>query len=170
MTARDLDDRPPDADPVGPESAPPAAARPPAARREQVVVPRWIQLVTLPLAVLGAWALARAAGGVLLLFIVAGLIALLLNPFVTVLRRLGLPRGVSVLIVFLCLIVVLGGVVALLVNPIADQVSSIQHHVPGYVRDANHSLEDFQRWLDDRGIGVQIADQGRTAVETIGDR
>ena len=36
---------------------------------------------------------ARAAGPVLLLFIVAGLIALLLNPFVTLLRRARFPRG-----------------------------------------------------------------------------
>ena len=48
--------------------------------RQTVVVPRWVQLVALPLLVLGAWATARAAGAVLLLFIVATLIALLLNP------------------------------------------------------------------------------------------
>ena len=39
----------------------------------RVVVPRWIQLVALPLAVLAAWALAKAAGKVLLLFIIAAL-------------------------------------------------------------------------------------------------
>src|SRR3954451_7944264 len=112
MSARDSDDRPPgsappDADPT----APPPADAPPT-RAQQVVVPRWIQLVALPLAVLGAWALARAAGGVLLLFIVAALIALLLNPFVTLLRKARFPRGVAVLTVFLCLIVVVGGVIA----------------------------------------------------------
>ena len=137
---------------------------------EPVVVPRWIQLVALPLIVLGAWALARAAGGVLLLFTVAGLVALLLNPFVTLLRRMGLPRGLSVVIVFLSLIVVLSGIVALVANPIADQVSEIQRNVPSYVRDANRSLADAQRWLDNRGIDLKIADQGRTAVQTIGDR
>src|SRR4051794_35474508 len=170
MTVHDREDQPedgppPEADPTVdlPEEDPPAAV-------ERVVVPRWIQLVALPLAVLGAWALARAAGGVLLLFIVAALIALLLNPFVTLLRKARFPRGVAVLTVFLCLIVVVGGVIALLANPIADQVSSIQRNVPGYVRDANRSLADFQDWLDNRGIDVQIADQGRTAVQTIGDR
>ena len=42
------------------------------------------------------WALARAAGPVLLIFIIAGLIALLLNPFVTLLRRAHFPRGAAV--------------------------------------------------------------------------
>ena len=49
---------------------------------EPVVVPRWIQLVLLPLAIIAAWEILRAAGPVLLLFVIAGLIALLLNPAV----------------------------------------------------------------------------------------
>src|SRR3954453_20016935 len=52
------------------------------ARVEPVLVPRWVQLVMLPLAVVGAYLLLKAAGSVLLLFIIAGLIALLLTPLV----------------------------------------------------------------------------------------
>src|SRR3954452_7861888 len=101
------DSLPPDVQPhEEPAPVPPA---PPAV--EQVVVPRWVQLVALPLMVLGAWALARAAGGVLLLFVVSSLIALLLNPFVTLLRRARFPRGVAVLTVFLCLFVIVGGTI-----------------------------------------------------------
>ena len=134
------------------------------------MVPRWVQLVLLPLAVLGAYGLARAAGAVLLLFIIAGLIALLLNPFVTVLRRRGLPRGLSVLLVFLLLLTVLTGIGVLLSAPIADQVSAIQRNVPDYVDDANATLENVQEFFDDNGIGVQIAEQGETALETLGAR
>jgi predicted PurR-regulated permease PerM len=150
-----------------PTDAPPPE---PPARAEPVVVPFWLQLVLLPLAVLGAWATAVAAGPVLLLFVIAGLIALLLNPLVTILRRRRLPRGVAVLVVFLGLIAALSGTIALLANPIADQVSSFQRNVPGFVDDANSSLADLEAWLQDRGLDVQIADQGRTAVQTIGDR
>ena len=49
---------------------------------ERIPVPRWVQLVMLPLAVLGLWAVLNAAGPVLLLFIIGGIVALLLNPFV----------------------------------------------------------------------------------------
>jgi len=155
---------PPDVEPTAaPTPVPPAATAP-------VVVPRWVQLVALPLAVLGAYSVLQAAGVVLLLFIIAGLVALLLNPFVSLLRRLGLPRGLSVLLVFLALLTVLAGAGAVLANPIADQVSSIQENVPTYVRDANRTLGDVQAFFDDNGISVQIADQGRTALETLGDR
>ncbi len=43
-----------------------ASAEPP-----RVVVPRWVQLVLLPISLLALWALARAAGKVLLVFVVA---------------------------------------------------------------------------------------------------
>ena len=42
--------------------------------------PRWIQAVVLPLAIVGAYLLLKAAGPVALIFIVAALVALLLEP------------------------------------------------------------------------------------------
>ena len=56
-----------------------------------MLLPRWVQLVLLPLAVLGVVAVLRAAGAIVLLFIVAGLIALLLNPFVARAAARALP-------------------------------------------------------------------------------
>ena len=139
-------------------------------RPDTVIVPRWVQLVVLPLGVLAAWALARAAGPVLLLFIIASLIALLLNPLVTVLRRVGLPRGVAVFTVIGGLVLSAVGVGFLVANPIADQVSTFSANVPDYVDDANAALVDAQEWLNDRGIDIEIAEQGQTALETLGDR
>jgi predicted PurR-regulated permease PerM len=136
-----------------------------------VVVPRWIQAVVLPLAIVGAYLLLRAAGPVALIFIVATLVALLLNPFVVMLqRRAHFPRGLAVLCVFLVLIAVLGAIVALLADPIGDQASRFSNAVPGIVDDANAELADLQEWLDDKGIDVEVARQGETALETLGDR
>jgi predicted PurR-regulated permease PerM len=123
----------------------------------------------LPLAVLGAYAVLRAAGRVVLLFVVAGLIALLLNPFVALLRRARLPRGVAVLAVMLALVCGLIGLGLLLANPVSDQVSAFQHSVPGIVDDANATLADFQDWLDRNGIDVQVATEGQTALQTLGE-
>ena len=75
-------------------AGPPPDEDPPA-RVESVVVPRWVQLVALPL--ISARRLrpdARAAGAVVLLFIIASLVVLLLNPFVTLLRRLRIPAWI----------------------------------------------------------------------------
>jgi predicted PurR-regulated permease PerM len=137
-------------------------------RVEPVVVPRWIQAVVLPLAIIGAFLLVKAAGPVALIFIVAALVALLLNPFVVMLQRARVPRGLAVLGVYLALIVFLIGVVAVLADPIGDQASRFSASVPGIVDDANAELLELQDWLDDNGIDIEIADQGKTALETLG--
>jgi predicted PurR-regulated permease PerM len=135
------------------------------------VVPRWIQAVVLPIAIIGVYLLLRAAGPVALIFIVAALVALLLNPFVVMLqRRAHFPRGLAVLCVFLTLIVVVGAIVAVLAQPIGDQASKFSNTVPGIVDDANAELADLQEWLDKKGIDVEVAKQGETALETLGAR
>jgi putative heme transporter len=135
---------------------------------QRVLVPRWVQLVMLPLAILGLWAVLEAAGRVLLLFIVGALVALILNPFVSLLRRAGVPRGLAVLVVMLCVVATIVAIGFLLANPVADQVDAFRDNVPDIVDDANASLADVQQWLDDNGIDVQIADEGETALGTLG--
>src|SRR5688572_22139985 len=98
-----------------------------------VVIPRWVQLASLPVILLALWALARAAGVVLLVFIVAGVIALILNPIVTVVQRARLPRGVAVALVYLVFFAVLAVLGYFLSGPIADQVRSFQRDVPEFV-------------------------------------
>ena len=135
---------------------------------QRILVPRWVQLVMLPLAVLGLWAVLNAAGPVLLLFIIGAIVALLLNPFVGILRRAHIPRGIAVLIVMLCLVTAVTAVGFLLANPVADQVQAFRDNVPEIVDDANTSLADVQEWLDDNGVNIQIADEGETALGTLG--
>jgi predicted PurR-regulated permease PerM len=136
----------------------------------RVVVPRWIQLVLLPLAIVGGWMVIHAAGRVVLVFMIAGLVALLLNPLVSILRRARMPRGIAVLIVMLGVVCTVVGIGFLLANPIADQVARFQHSVPGIVDDAKKTLADFQGWLDRNGIDIQVKQEGETALQTIGER
>jgi predicted PurR-regulated permease PerM len=148
----------------------PAEPLAPAVPPPPVVVPRWIQIVVLPLAIIGLWALARAARYVLLVFVIAGVIALILNPIVKLFQRvLRLPRGFAVFGVYLTFFVALAGVGVLIANPISDQVANFQSDVPGIVDDANGSLADLQDWLDDNGIGIEVQKQGSTALETLQD-
>jgi putative heme transporter len=148
------------------ESEQPATSAAPV-KPTPVVVPRWVQLVILPLALLGLWALARAAGPVLLILIAACAVGLILNPLVKQLERRGVPRGLSILIVYLALFAILAGVGVLLSDPISTQVGRFADRVPTYVRHANRDLSSLQRWLDRRGIKIQIQQQGQTALQTL---
>jgi predicted PurR-regulated permease PerM len=136
-----------------------------------VVVPRWVQLVMLPLSILALFALARAAGTVLLVFAVAAVLALILTPMVHGLqRRLRFPRGLAVLTVYLGLLVAFAGVGFLLANPVADQAQKFGRDVPRIIDDANASLHDVQQYFDDHGINVELEKQGETALETLRDK
>src|SRR5437588_5507501 len=77
---------------------------------QRVVVPRWVQLVLLPIALLALWALARAAGTVLLILLAASTIALILNPLVKKLQRRSVPHGVAIFLIYLAFFAALAGV------------------------------------------------------------
>ncbi|HEX3518746.1 MAG TPA: AI-2E family transporter [Solirubrobacteraceae bacterium] len=143
------------------ESPPREPVQPPRA-----VVPRWVQLVLLPITLLALWAVAKAAGKVLVIFIVAALIALILNPAVALLHRARLPRGLAVLAVYLAFFLMLSGIGVLLANPISNQVESFSRNVPNLVTKANHSLASLQRTLNNSGVHVQFIKQGKTALQT----
>ncbi len=132
-----------------------------------VVVPRWVQLVLLPIGLLGLWALARAAGTVLLILLAASTIALILNPLVRILERRRVPRGLAILSIYVGGFAALGGVGALLSEPVSTQVSRLDKDVPHFVRQANRDLNNLQRWLNSHGIHVQIEHQGQTALDTL---
>ena len=92
-------------------------------------IPRWIQLVGLPVLLLLAFLLARTLGHVLFLFLTASVIAFTLNPLVRDLTQLRLPRGLAVAVVsvifataFVGLLVALGTVVFSETRSAADRV------------------------------------------------
>ncbi|HEY1451020.1 MAG TPA: AI-2E family transporter, partial [Solirubrobacteraceae bacterium] len=164
----------------GPEASPPTReekrlaeeSRPAGAHDEppRAVVPRWIQLVVLPLGLLAIWELGKVAGQVLVLFIVAGLIALILNPAVAFLQRRRLPRGLAVLAVYLGFFLGLGGIGVLVANPISNQVQKFANNLPHLVDEANENIATFQEELDEQGVHIELVKQGKTALQTIQDK
>ena len=152
---------PPGEDPEGLAEEPTTPTVPP------VVIPRWVQLVLLPLGILGLWALARAAGTVLLILLVASVVALILNPLVRMLERVKVPRGLAIAAVYLSWVAVIVGIGVALSEPVSNQVSHFQNDVPHLVRQANRDLANLQDFLDRHGIRVHIQQQGQTALQTL---
>ena len=160
--AEDVTDTPPASDPApGPPSSPPLGT--------PVVVARWVQLVMLPLAVLALYALAHAAGPVLLLFIVAAVIALILNPLVALLQRARVPRTLAVIAVYLAFFTTLPFLGFLAAGPVSDQATSFANDVPSLVDNASALLDDVQEFFDDKGVDVQIKGEGDSALASLQD-
>jgi len=135
-----------------------------------VIVARWVQLVMLPLAVLALYALAHAAGVVLLLFVVAAVIALILNPLVALVQRARVPRTAGVIVVYLAFFTVLPFLGFLAAGPMSDQATSFAGDVPALVDNASALLDDVQTFFDDKGVNVQIKGEGDSALSSLQDQ
>jgi predicted PurR-regulated permease PerM len=146
-----------------PPDAPPQAPAP-------LVIPQGVQLVLLAVGLLALWVAARAARQVVLIFVVASLIALILNPLVERLHRTGVPRGLAIPLTYLSLFVALAAIGVALAQPISNQVNSFQHSIPELVREANRRLDDVQTFLAHHGIHVKLRKQGQTALQTLQDK
>jgi predicted PurR-regulated permease PerM/ribosomal protein L40E len=153
-----------------PPAAPAAADAPAPEAVPRVVVPRWIQLVTVLFSGFALYAIARAAGPVLLLFLTAAIIALILNPLVSAVQRARVPRGLAILLVYAGFFATLAFVGTLLANPIAEQFSTFRDDVPSIVRSANGRLDDVQEYFDRKNINIEVTEQGQTALQTLQKR
>ena len=142
-------------------------------------IPRWIQLVSLPIVLLAAWLFANAVRHALFIFLVSGLVALLLNPLVNVLRRVHVPRGLAVVAVllFVAITVVtligIAGAAAVSQAQSASNAASKQFDVPPGAKQspAEQRIDDVQHWLNRNGLGnIRVRDSGHQLVEKIRTR
>ncbi|MGO8961843.1 MAG: AI-2E family transporter [Streptosporangiaceae bacterium] len=76
--------------------------------------------------------------GVILLLVVAGFVALLLNPLVVLLQRALRRRGLAVTVVTLLALVAFAGLAAAFGYPLVNGISHLADSLPTYVREAQH--------------------------------
>jgi predicted PurR-regulated permease PerM len=144
----------------------------------KIEIPRWIQLVGLPLLLLLAWVVAGAVRHVVFVFVVASLVALLLNPIVRGLGRIWIPRGFAVAIVYLTFASVTAIALVAVAAVVVDQTRSASDRVEAYLTEedgrtgltaAEFDLDRFQAWLDDNGLSrIQVREQGQEFLDGIG--
>jgi predicted PurR-regulated permease PerM len=150
----------------------------PAATR--IVIPRWVQLVGLPLVLLLVWAVAGVVRHAVFLFLVALLIALLLNPLVRGLGRVWIPRGLAIAIVYLAFAAALALAVLALATVVVQQTRSASHKIDNYFTvvsghthetGANHDLARFQHWLNTHRLKrVHVEKGGNKFLNSIGTK
>ncbi len=142
-----------------------------------IQIPRWVQLVGLPVLLVLAFLMAGTLGHALFLFLTASVIAFMLNPLVRDLTRLKIPRALSVMTVYT---IFAATVVALLIaiGVVAfDQTLSAGDKIDDYVSnvdldtgqtDAERDIDDLQGWLDDHGLErIQIREQFYEWVDSL---
>jgi predicted PurR-regulated permease PerM len=133
-----------------------------------IQIPRWIQLVVLPVALLLAFLLASTLGHVLFLFLTASVIAFTLNPLVRDLTRLKVPRAPSVFIVFAIFLAVVSALLIAIGAVAFEQARHAADRIDEYVTEdvtdnqtaAELDIDRLQAWLDDHGLEqIQVREQ-----------
>jgi predicted PurR-regulated permease PerM len=147
------------------------------ARAAKMEIPRWIQLVGLPLLLLFLWVVAGAVRHVVFLFLVALLIALLLSPIVRVVQRVRLPRGFAVALVYLGFAVALIAAIGALGTVVVNETKTAANRVDSYFTDVNgrtgqvdadRDVDKLQHWLDTHRLGgIDIQERGHRLVRDI---
>jgi predicted PurR-regulated permease PerM len=142
----------------------------------KIEIPRWIQLVGLPLLVLLGWVVATAAAHVVFVFVVAALLALLLNPVVRAVARVNIPRGLAVAIVYLSFAGALAVTIGALATVVVDQTTAAANRVDAYFTKpagqartpADRDVDRFQAWLDRHHLRqVDVQKRGHRVVRQI---
>lgn len=146
----------------------------------RIEIPRWVQLVGLPLLLVLLWVVAGAVRHVVFLFLVALLIALLLNPLVRGLGKVWIPRGLAIAIVYLLFAAVVALAVLALATVLVQQTRHASHRVDNYftvaaghppLTGAENDLQRLQRWLDSHHLRrIRVEKQGTKFLDSIGTK
>ncbi len=145
--------------------------------RPTIRVPRWIQLVGLPVLMLVVWMLAGTLGHALFLFLTSAVIAFLLNPLVRDLQRIRLPRGLAVTFVILVFAAAIAFIALALGTIVVDRSRSAGDRIDEYVTVTNSAgktgaeqdIDRLQAWLDTHGLErIQIQQQATNWVDNLG--
>lgn len=145
-----------------------------------MVVPRWVQLVGLPILLLLAWVFLSAAAHVVFLFLVAGLVALLLDPLVLALQKFRLPRGLSVALVFLAFAAALALVIAAIATAVISETRTAANRFNDYFTNrhaltgqtsADQDVDRLQQWLNTHHLkSIKVQKRGHKLVRQIQQR
>jgi predicted PurR-regulated permease PerM len=143
----------------------------------KIEIPRWIQLVGLPILLLLLWVVAGAVRHVVFLFLVAFLVALLLSPLVRLVQRVRLPRGFAVALVYLVFAVVLIAAIGALGTVLVSETKTAAKRVDSYFTDVNgqtsqvaadRDVDRLQVWLNDHGLrSIHVQKRGHQLVRDI---
>jgi predicted PurR-regulated permease PerM len=146
-------------------------------RPSRIEIPRWIQLVGLPLLLVLAWVVVSATGHVVFVFAVAALLALLLDPLARALQRLHLPRGLSVAVVYLSFLAALGLVIFAVATSVAGQTTTAATRLNDYFThphgragqtSADRDVDRLQGWLNTHHLrSVKVQTRGHRLVRQI---
>ncbi|MDQ4002386.1 MAG: AI-2E family transporter [Actinomycetota bacterium] len=129
---------------------------------KKLVVSTYLQYVLIALGALLLFAFVRQLGGVFLTFLLAAILAYVLNPLVRLLEGWRIPRVVAVIGVFVALVAAVSSALLVLIIPAARQVHDLVQNPEVLAEGATRLLNRAQELPY---VGEQIATTDQTELE-----
>jgi predicted PurR-regulated permease PerM len=104
----------------------------------------------------------------LLTLAIALFLAVALGPAVDTFSRRGVPRWLSILLVYFLIFLAIFGVGLLIVPPIASQVQGLANDIPGYLKDLRKNPQ-FRKYDNKYKITKKLNEQARKLPSKLGD-
>lgn len=104
----------------------------------------------------------------LLLVFISAFLAVALGPAVDIFARRGVPRALSILLVYLLILVSIVGVGLLVVPPVVSQVQGLSKDIPRYVSDARKN-QTFRKYDNKYKISKKLNEQAKKLPSKLGD-
>ncbi len=130
----------------------------------RITIPRWVQLVLIPIAIFLALYFARAASHAVFVFLISTIVALLLNPVVLAMGRVKCPRWLAVPVVYLAFVGIIVIIVIFLGPPLVRQFQRLFNAIPDWLTSLNGALADLENWLATHNIDVNLQINTRDIV------
>ena len=108
-------------------------------------------------------------GDILLVFFLAWLLAFVLSPVASMLERLtpGLPRGISVLLTYGLLLVILALLAVYAAQVLANSITTFVAGAPELQRRLLQILQEYQPRLNALGIRIDVAAEAQTFLRNL---
>ncbi len=122
----------------------------------RITIPRWVQLVLIPIAIFLALYFSRVASHAVFVFLISTIVAMLLNPVVLAMGHIKVPRWLAVPVVYLVFVGVIVAIFILLGPPLIRQFQRLFEAIPGWLDSLNRQLANLEHWLLTHNIKVSL--------------
>jgi predicted PurR-regulated permease PerM len=122
----------------------------------RITIPRWGQLILIPVAIFLALYFGRAASHAVFVFLFSSLVALLLNPLVLGLGKIKVPRAAAVPIVYTFFVAVVVLLFVFFGPPLIRQFQRLFEALPDWLNSINQSLADLEGWLAGHNVDISL--------------
>lgn len=146
-----------------------AEAEKPSPERGQlnIRIPKWVQMVGLPVMALFAWFTASALIQVIFIFAAATILSLMINPLVKKLEVLKIPRFIGVFIVFLTLLAIVVVFFILVIPPTVTQLQELVDNLPDYTDTIREHVGGWKSSLESLNLPFDASNEVDRVVDRI---